>query len=52
MLFLEAMACGLPVITSDTCGGAEFIEQGIKWICHRCIRYTRNDRCNREYSSR
>ncbi|EPT0531055.1 glycosyltransferase family 4 protein [Proteus mirabilis] len=28
-VILEAMACGLPVITSDTCGGAEFIEQGI-----------------------
>jgi UDP-glucose:(heptosyl)LPS alpha-1,3-glucosyltransferase len=27
-VILEAMACGLPVITSDTCGGAEFIEQG------------------------
>ncbi|MEG0279263.1 MAG: glycosyltransferase family 4 protein [Morganella sp. (in: enterobacteria)] len=25
---LEAMACGLPVITSTTCGGAEFITQG------------------------
>lgn len=24
---LEAMACGLPIITSNTCGGAEFIEQ-------------------------
>ncbi|WON77047.1 glycosyltransferase family 4 protein [Serratia sp. UGAL515B_01] len=26
---LEAMSCGLPVITSTTCGGAEFITQGI-----------------------
>ncbi|WMQ74062.1 MAG: Lipopolysaccharide core biosynthesis protein RfaG [Sodalis sp.] len=25
---LEAMSCGLPVITSQRCGGAEFIEQG------------------------
>ncbi|MDR0807213.1 MAG: glycosyltransferase family 4 protein [Enterobacteriaceae bacterium] len=27
-VILEAMACGLPIITSNTCGGAEFIEQG------------------------
>ncbi|MCW2456906.1 MULTISPECIES: glycosyltransferase family 4 protein [Rahnella] len=27
-VILEAMACGLPVITSETCGGAEFILQG------------------------
>lgn len=28
-VILEAMACSLPVITSKTCGGAEFITQGI-----------------------
>ncbi|MGY5954803.1 glycosyltransferase family 4 protein [Kosakonia sp. BK9b] len=27
-VILEAMACGLPVITSKSCGGAEFIAQG------------------------
>lgn len=27
-VILEAMSCGLPVITSQNCGGAEFIEQG------------------------
>ncbi|CDH07069.1 Lipopolysaccharide core biosynthesis protein RfaG (Glucosyltransferase I) [Xenorhabdus bovienii str. oregonense] len=27
-VILEAMACGLPVITSKTCGGAEFIVSG------------------------
>jgi len=27
-VILEAMACGLPVITSTTCGGAEFIQSG------------------------
>ncbi|WP_413723525.1 glycosyltransferase family 4 protein [Sodalis sp. RH23] len=27
-VILEAMACGLPVITSERCGGAEFIEAG------------------------
>ncbi|OON38426.1 glycosyl transferase family 1 [Izhakiella australiensis] len=29
-VILEAMACGLPVITSTTCGGAEFIQQGVE----------------------
>lgn len=28
-VILEAMACGLPVITSTTCGGAEFIREGL-----------------------
>ncbi|MBK5143943.1 glycosyltransferase family 4 protein [Budviciaceae bacterium BWR-B9] len=33
-VILEAMACGLPVITSNTCGGAEFIESGINgFVC-------------------
>jgi UDP-glucose:(heptosyl)LPS alpha-1,3-glucosyltransferase len=27
-VILEAMSCGLPVITSATCGGAEFITRG------------------------
>ncbi|UDG79584.1 glycosyltransferase family 4 protein [Candidatus Steffania adelgidicola] len=27
-VILESMSCGLPVITSQTCGGAEFINQG------------------------
>lgn len=27
-VILEAMSCGLPVITSHTCGGAEFITEG------------------------
>ncbi|MEG3132262.1 glycosyltransferase family 4 protein [Rouxiella sp. T17] len=27
-VILEAMACGLPVITTPTCGGSEFIVQG------------------------
>lgn len=33
-VILEAMACGLPVITSHTCGGAEFIAQGTNgFVC-------------------
>lgn len=33
-VILEAMSCGLPVITSERCGGAEFIEQGIQgFVC-------------------
>jgi len=26
---LEALACGLPVVTTTTCGAAEFIEPGV-----------------------
>lgn len=30
---LEAMACGLPVITSHKCGGAEYVEEGVNgWV--------------------
>lgn len=33
-VILEAMACGLPVITSFTCGGAEFIQDGVQgYVC-------------------
>lgn len=33
-VILEAMACGLPVITSFTCGGAEFIVDGEQgYVC-------------------
>lgn len=33
-VILEAMACGLPVITSQTCGGAEFITEGHEgYVC-------------------
>lgn len=33
-VILEALACGLPVITSKTCGGAEFINQGQEgYVC-------------------
>lgn len=31
---VEAMACGLPLLTSFGCGAAEWIEQGINgWVC-------------------
>lgn len=33
-VILEAMACGLPVITSTTCGGSEFINEGMNgYVC-------------------
>lgn len=33
-VIMEAMSCGLPVITSHTCGGAEFIREGINgYVC-------------------
>jgi UDP-glucose:(heptosyl)LPS alpha-1,3-glucosyltransferase len=43
-VILEAMACGLPVITTTGCGGAEFIVTGtmatsaMRWISRRCSR--------------
>lgn len=34
-VILEAMSCGLPVITSQTCGGSEFITQGENgFVCY------------------
>jgi UDP-glucose:(heptosyl)LPS alpha-1,3-glucosyltransferase len=33
-VILEAMACGLPIITTPTCGGSEFIVQGVNgYVC-------------------
>lgn len=33
-VILEALSCGLPVVTSTTCGGAEFINQGHEgYVC-------------------
>ncbi|QTL39821.1 glycosyltransferase family 4 protein [Xenorhabdus budapestensis] len=33
-VILEAMACRLPIITSKTCGGAEFIDSGVNgFVC-------------------
>lgn len=33
-VILEAMACGLPVITSTHCGGSEFIREGVNgYVC-------------------
>jgi UDP-glucose:(heptosyl)LPS alpha-1,3-glucosyltransferase len=33
-VILEAMSCGLPVITTPTCGGAEFIRDGVNgFVC-------------------
>jgi UDP-glucose:(heptosyl)LPS alpha-1,3-glucosyltransferase len=43
-VILEAMACGLPVITTTGCGGAEFIVRATmvtsatRWISRRCSR--------------
>jgi UDP-glucose:(heptosyl)LPS alpha-1,3-glucosyltransferase len=37
-VILEAMACGLPVITTTGCGGAEFIVQGSNGYV-RCAGY-------------
>ncbi|MHB8571670.1 MAG: glycosyltransferase family 4 protein [Candidatus Dormibacteria bacterium] len=32
MVIAEAMACGLPVVVSDTCGAAELIEGGVSGV--------------------
>ncbi|WP_153146605.1 glycosyltransferase family 4 protein [Dechloromonas sp. H13] len=33
-VILEAMACGLPVVTTTDCGGADLIEQGVSGYVH------------------
>ncbi len=43
-VILEAMACGLPVITSTTCGGAEFIQSGVNgYVCDALDIYALRD---------
>lgn len=43
---LEAMACGLPLITSSQCGAAEFIESGVEgYICRDALDVVELARC-------
>ena len=34
---LEALACGLPVLTTSTCGAAEFISEGVNGYVHDAL---------------
>lgn len=43
---LEAMACGLPLITSMQCGAAEFVESGVEgYICRDALDVVELARC-------
>ncbi len=43
---LEAMACGLPLITSSQCGAAEFIESGVEgYVCRDPLDVVELARC-------
>jgi UDP-glucose:(heptosyl)LPS alpha-1,3-glucosyltransferase len=43
---LEAMACGLPLITSSQCGAAEFVESGVEgYICRDALDVVELARC-------
>ena len=43
---LEAMACGLPLVTSLQCGAAEFVESGVEgYICHDALDVVELARC-------
>jgi UDP-glucose:(heptosyl)LPS alpha-1,3-glucosyltransferase len=43
---LEAMACGLPLITSLQCGAAEFVESGVEgYICRDALDVVELARC-------
>ena len=43
---LEAMACGLPLITSMQCGAAEFVESGVEgYLCRDALDVVQLARC-------
>ena len=43
---LEAMACGLPLITSQQCGAAEFVESGVEgYVCRDALDVVELARC-------
>jgi UDP-glucose:(heptosyl)LPS alpha-1,3-glucosyltransferase len=43
---LEAMACGLPLITSLQCGAAEFVESGVEgYVCRDALDVVELARC-------
>ena len=43
---LEAMACGLPLVTTSQCGAAEFVESGVEgYICRDALDVVELARC-------